>query len=604
MMNETFDTQILQNWKEKAEEALKGKSIDSLRTNTYEGIELKPLYTSEDVNTKEISQFPGQRDFRRGMNPLGYLTHEWKIAQKIEAEDFVNLKEKLITAFEKGQSALAFSIDNLSVNEFNKVIDELYSKYPFCIDAKGKHLDILNELLKLHNNHAICGYIGSDPLTEAFLMGANLDKAVSIEWTNALKASNQAMPSLRTILVNTSVYHQAGANAVQELAIALSTGVYYIDMLLKLGMKLETILQSMIFKFSIGSNFFMEIAKLRAARIVWAKIAESYGASTDDQIMIISADTSAFTKTVYDPYVNLLRAGNEAFAAVIGGVQYLHVSPFNEPEGRSTSFSERIARNTQLILKNEAHLQKVIDPAGGSWYIESLTNELAEKSWALFLEIDDKKGIVEVLKNGWIQEEIADVFSKREQDTFNRKKSMIGTNMYANLADKPLLVKDKETVTSFPQTRLSEPFEKLRIRAVEIQKSGNNPAVGLICIGELKEYKARMDFITGLLATGGIHSVNSESIKNVDSVLKFVKEAGVQHFVLCGTDKQYDEMAVEFTKAINEIYPAKKVFLAGIPTNDKQEQLEQAGVHGFIHLRSNCYELLSTLLSELEGAEA
>lgn len=601
MMSETFETQTISNWKQKAEEALKGKSIDSLLTNTYEGIQLKPLYTKVDIEPKHISQFPGQRDFRRGTNSLGYLTQEWRIAQRMDATEGEDLKEKLLIALEKGQTALAFSVDNISLNEFHQLIEGLYSKYPFSINANNKQIEILKTLLTLPNHDAISGYISSDPLAEAVINDSHLDNVVSENWAEVLKAANESMPNLRTILVNTSIYHCAGANAVQELAIALSTGVYYIDMLLKQGISLEAVLQSMVFKFSIGANFFMEIAKLRAARILWAKIAESYGAKTADQKMIISAETSAFTKTAYDPYVNLLRAGNEAFAAVIGGVQYLHVSPFNEPEGSSTAFSERIARNTQLILKSEAHLQKLADPAGGSWYVESLTNELAEKSWALFLQIEEEGGLIQALKTGWIQEQIGSVFAKRQQDTFNRKKSIIGTNMYANLNDKPLSVQKNKSATALPQVRLSVPFERLRYMAEEIDKLGRTPTVGLICLGELKEHKARMDFVAGLFATGGIHSVNSESIENVDSALRFVKESALHHYVLCGTDKQYDAAAMEITRAINENYPDKKIFLAGLPEKDRQVQLERAGVREFIHLRSNCYEILSTLLSEMEG---
>lgn len=607
MMNELFERQSVETWKQKAEETLKGKLFESLTTNTYENLKLKPLYSMEDFEGQRISQYPGQSDFRRGSEALGYLSEEWKIAQKLVSEDGENLRKKLLESFDKGQTAISIRTDKLNINDFGKIVDDIYLKYPFSMETNEHQAPLLTQLSKLTDSDKVTGYIAADPLAKAAITGNVVEIESYDEWGKIIQLADRNMPGLRTILIDTSVYHNGGANAVQELAIAISTGSYHIQQLLERGVSLETILTKMIFKFSMGANFFMEIAKLRAARIIWSKVAETYGAKAETRKMVITAETSTLTKTAYDPYVNMLRTGNEAFSAVLGGIQYLHVQPFNEPEGKPTAFSERIARNMQLILKEEVHLKKIIDPAGGSWYVESLTNELAQKAWELFLEIEERDGMAEVLKSGWIQEQISKVLKKRNEDIFTRKQSIIGTNIYANLNDKPLQSKNEQYCSerkslAIPQVRLSEPFEKLRRAAKELENIGGKPSVGLICLGKLKEHKARADFMTGFLAPGGIYAVKSPEIVKAEDALKFVSETNFNHYAICGTNDQYDEAALETTCLIKENRPDATLFLAGIPENSKQESLQHAGIKQFIHVRSNCYEVLSSLLSEMEVA--
>lgn len=447
MKNETFQTFSLKDWNQKAEEALKGKTINSLNKKTYENITLQPLYTKKDVENKEISSYPGQNDFRRGFSSLGYVSQEWKVSQKVVAHEGESLRENLLSALEKGQSAIAIDADTVDIQNFPVLIEGLFTKYPFCIEMNENQNELLVKLSNLPDCQKVTGYIARDPLAEVALNGKKINKEMYDKYADSIQLADTKLPNLRTVLVNTSVYHNAGANAVQELAFALSTGVHHIQQLLDRGINLETIFNKMVFKFSIGENFFMEIAKLRAAKLLWSKVIEAYEVNSNEHNMVISAETSSFTKTIYDSFVNILRAGNEAFAAVLGGIQYLYVSPFNEPEGKPTFLTERIARNTQLILKNEAHLEKVIDPAGGSWYIESLTNELAEKAWELFQQIEEQEGIEKVLETGWISEQIAEIFKEKSQDIFTRKKSVIGTNVYANLSDSPLEIFESAVYT-------------------------------------------------------------------------------------------------------------------------------------------------------------
>ncbi|MDQ0197386.1 methylmalonyl-CoA mutase subunit beta [Neobacillus ginsengisoli] len=621
LKNQSFPRNYFGQWEKKAEESLKGKSVKSLTTTTYENIKLKPLYCGEDE--KPAAAFPGGSDFRRGIYPLGYITNRWQIAQRISYQTIEELTEKLQHAFTRGQTAISFEISSglLENSEFlEKLVKDYSSKHPFAINARSElQKEMVNLLAKITENQSdvlvVTGYIGSDPLSSFVIDGIlpKNDVLYFADWVKSIKFANDNFPSLQTVLINTSPYHNGGANAVQELGIAAATGVFYLQQLLAGNFTLEQALAKMIFQFSIGANFFMEIAKLRAARILWDKITEVYGADMEWRGMQIAAETSAFTKTTYDKHVNILRAGNEAFAAIIGGIQYLHVSAFDEIIA-SSYFSERIAGNTQLILQDEVLLEKVIDPAGGSWYVEELTRELAEKAWEFFQEIEANGGILNVVKTSWLQREVAVVNEKRQLDIFTREKSIIGTNVYANLEEEGFTGKKRSDrlfssnrqkgqhpIQPIPQLRLAEPYETLRNKAVGLkEKIGTQPMVGMICLGILKHHKAKVDFIKGFLAVGGIYGAASDPVISSESGIEFVKNSHLQHFCLCGSNDQYEEIGHEVLLALKAEFPESVFYLAGLPEKERQNQWFAEGIRQFIHVKSNCYEILSTILTDLE----
>jgi methylmalonyl-CoA mutase len=609
MIEEKFPQQNKEDWEQSAEKALKGKSLETLSRNTYENIKLKPLYSREDLAERPLSQYPGIEDFRRGSYAAGYLGEEWEVAQKVSASSSEELAEKLLDAAAKGQTALAFQPEQLTNPEkISIAVGELYKKYPFSVDACQTHRPLIEELAKLRDSEKITGYIAADPLSIAAADKLN-DRSIDELYADLNETANVAaehMPSLKTIMVNTAVYHNGGAHAIQELAFALAGGVNHLQYFLAKGKNTEEILSKMLFNFAIGSNFFMEIAKLRAAKVLWGKVAEVYGAERDSKNMVISAETSKFTKSACDSYVNVLRAGNEAFAAVLGGVQYLHVSPYNEPEGAHTSFSDRIARNTQLILKEEAHLLKVSDPAGGSWYVEHLTNELIDKAWELFLVIENLGGMAEALQTGWVQNQVSQVFEKKQKDVHTRKQSIIGTNIYANPDEEPLVLKEnmeasKSDLKPIPQVRLSESFEGLRILSKRLKEKGKQPQAGLICLGELKDHKARADFIAGFLAPGGVNAVRSDSVDNSEHAAAFMQKTNCRHYFICGSNDQYESMAAPLIRDLKEAFPSAAIYLAGLPEKGKRDEYEDAGINRYIHMKSDCYETLLTILNEMEG---
>lgn len=638
-----FNNASLEDWREKALASLKGKPIDTLYTNTYEHFMLKPLYTQEDIIEDSIADIPGRGDFRRGNDPLGYQSRPWQITNRLAYTNLEELEEKISAALAKGQTAVSFEVRPELFADSKKLVsffEKFKSDYPFSVDAGYLQAPLLAALIQAKNKAEtdmnITGFVAVDPVAEASLSGALPKEEVQFynEWSRNLEEANIHLPNLKTVLVNTSPYHNSGANAVQELAIAISTGVYLLQKLMDHGWELEKALSKMVFHFAIGSNFFMETAKLRAARLLWNKTVEAFGAGEKERKMEISAETSLFTKTIFDPYVNMLRIGNEAFAAVLGGVQYLRTGTFDEALGNGDTFSERVARNTQLILKSEAHLEKVADPAGGSWYIESLTRQLAEKAWEFFLEIDSKGGMMEVLKTGWLQEQIDQIAKEREKDIFKRKKSIIGTNVYANLSehfseqayteiervfsDKTLAdfmamysageplssgivqLKTARNFSPLIPKRLSEPYEKLRFRAEKLTNvTGTKPSIGLICLGELKKHKARADFITGLLAAGGIDSVRSGELKDSAAAIDFINAKNISHYVISGDGSDYAIFGPELVGEIKKQHSEAKLYLAGLPDGNEADW-KAAGIIDFIHLRSNAYQILSSLLHDME----
>jgi methylmalonyl-CoA mutase len=607
MKKASFISPSNQEWKETAEESLKGKKLETLMRNTYENIVLKPLYSKD--GKLESTTFPGGSDYRRGANAIGYQSNPWKIAQKVSYQTIEELIDKLEKNLDRGQTALSFRMEKSLLELPEQLVAFLFKfigKTPMAIETNGFQKEFFSQIIAATENNQAIGFMAEDPLAILVKSGSFPLNEYLYTWHETIQTADQHFANVKTILIDTKPYHNGGANAVQELAIALATAVYYLEELSNRGLSIEKLFSKIIFKFPIGANFFMELSKLRAARVLWDKIGEAYGVPSELRAMEIIAETSDFTKTLYDPNVNILRSANEAFAAVLGGVQYLHVHAFNELE-QLTPLSERLARNTQLILKEETHLRNIVDPAGGSWYIESLTNELVEKAWEFFLTIDEKGGILASLESNWLQTEIAEVFHKRQEDVFLRKQSMIGTNVYADLQETSKIVVHREEVVMSeghsikpikPQ-RLSEAFESLRHRA-HILKTNQ---VGLICLGELKEYKARADFMTGFLAAGGIAGVRSESIVSINEAEAFISENKLNHFVLCSSNELYSEIGLELVKQLKADHPNRSLYLAGLPDKDSQIDWLEAGISNFVHVKTNCYEFNASILTELEEVE-
>ncbi len=458
-------------WKAIVEQELNGAPFDKkLVTNTYEGISLQPLYVNNDSkDLPHVSEMPGFKHYVRGTKPEGFVQSGWEISQEIPyplAEEF---NEALRYDLTRGQNSITLPIDRAT----KKGLDADYAKVGEVGDG-GVSISGLNSITRAFSGidltkypvHVACGYsafpltsllaayckknetdtsklsgsITSDPLgflAQEGAMPVHFDDSID-EMTAVLRWANAFAPNIRTIGVDSTPYHNAGASAVQELAFALASGVEYAGNLLAKGIQVNDVFRSFRFTFAIGSNYFMEIAKFRAARYMWSKIATEFGASEEAVKMVINAKTSRYNKTKYDPYVNMLRTTTEAFSGAIAGVDSMHTGAFDEVFGLPSEFSRRIARNTQIILGEESHLDAVVDPAGGSYYVEKLTADVIAAAWKLFQEIEAKGGMQKALAEGFPQAEVNKVAVKRLEDIAKRKSVVVGNNMYANTKEEKI----------------------------------------------------------------------------------------------------------------------------------------------------------------------
>jgi methylmalonyl-CoA mutase len=589
MKEHTFPAPALNDWEKAAEKALKGKSVTSLHTKTYEGIDLKPLYRAEDLPELDrvASYIP---DIEEKFNEI----KDWYIAQNVKRKSWDELSSALNDAFSRGQNCLSFSIDSLEADEkFDQFILNISKAFPL-FNIEKNNLSFLQRMTVLAEGNPslrnIHGIFGFDPLSE---YGFRQHEIPFKQWFGSVEKADRCMPDVKTLVVNTAPYHESGSHAVQDLSYALSEGVMYIERLLENGWVLEKIAQKIHFHFSVGSHFFMEIAKLRAFKKLWQEILTAYGLGEDvvRKSISISAETSRFNKSMLDSHVNMLRSGGEAFSAILAGVNYLVVHPFDLVMGEASPFSERVARNMQHILGEEAHLNKVSDPGGGSYYLEWLTDEVGKKTWAHFQSIDSRGGLQKLLLSGAIREEVMEIKESRMADLSTRNQSMIGTNIYANLED--ILPPGHAEGGG----RLSLPFEQLRKHAQNLTDRGTIPNAGIIGLKELKSFKARADFVSGFLATGGIHSSVSRGCFNKEDILRFIEETSLSYYVVCGRDEDYEEFLPLILELVKNWNPAVKVDIAGHFDNGKMTEWEKQGLNGSIYFKQDMLVKLNGLLS-------
>lgn len=676
-----FPVPTYEQWRSVTEKSLKGKSFDTLLTKLMDDMILEPMYQQKDIENQAFeAQLPGQFPYTRGITSK---KHTWKVSQELSASTPQLWNERAKHDIARGQNVYHIILDKgmkqakqpslhedlpLGVPLYDRADTEQLFKgldvgaHPIHLDTGEVSLPLLAAistlLEKTSKNKTLTGILAADPIHQlaktgelTYSVSKSFDHlATAVQWAKA-----QA-PLLRTVLIQTHVYHDGGASPAVELACALSTGVAYVGALLDRGVPADDAGRSMVFAFSVGSDYFSEIAKIRAARTLWATIMAEFGASEEAQKMMIHARTSAFTKTAQDTYVNILRGTSEAFAAAVAGVDSLHVSAFDEAVQEPTSFSRRIARNTSLILQEEAHIDKTLDPAGGSWYVEHMTNQLAKKAWELFQEIERAGGMIAALQTQCIKKWIDEAWKKRLMEIEHRKRTIVGVNQYINIdekaAPKPAehkqerqryqteLTKKQEktitelkkpetiddmiqliqrdvpfhaihemigaeakseiSVTPIPSRRLSQPFEQLRQRSEELRQStGQHPTVFLLGLGTLAEHKARTDFVTGFFQSGGFDVRVSKPTEQVDQAVRAAAEFDV--VVICGKDESYREQAVSITAALKKNKEKRKVFIAGKQQEELRASLQQAGVDHFIHIKTNAYALLHELQEWMKG---
>ena len=438
---------------------------------------------------------------------------------------------------------------------------------------------------------------GLDPLHG--LISAKLEQPIEAAFDDLAKAD--------AIAVNTRLYHNAGGNAVQELAFALATAVEYLRQNESRGVTVAQTASKLVFGFSMGADFFMAIAKLRAARLLWARVVAASGGDEEAQKMRIHASTSLWNKSKLDPYVNMLRNTTEAFAAVAGGTDSLYVGPFDQVVRPPDEFSQRIARNTQTILSEECHFDQVADPAGGSYYVEALTAQVASAAWAIFQQIEKQGGMLKALQSGIPQQQVKAVAAKKAEAVAQRRLSLVGTNVYANATEKPLEGADPayvpchcgqnescQGVETLSVRRGAEPFEKLRAAV----SASSKRKVFLANMGPLRQHKARADFSTGFFQAGGYEVLENRGFQTVDEAAAAAAASGASTVVICSTDDTYPEIVPALAQKLKAANSGLFLVVAGYP-KDQIDAFKQAGVDEFIHVRANCYEVLHGIAPKL-----
>lgn len=468
-----FPAHSYEDWRKAIDKALKGAPFEKkLVTPTYEGISLQPLYRLEDSqDLPHVGSLPGFAPYTRAAGLLGYVGKSWQVCQELPYSTADAFNQALRADLERGQNAVNLTVDQAtrlgldadqadasalgvggvslsSVADLEQALAGVdLTQTPIYIQAGGAALPLTALLLALVEQRgqspaALQGCVGMDPLG-VLARDGRLPRPLERIYDTMTRLTHWAAttaPGLQTIAVQGHPYHDGGGSATQELAFALATAVEYLRAMQSRGLDIDTAAPRLRFAFSIGSNFFMEVAKLRAARLLWAKIAQAFGGGAEAQKITVHVRTSAWNKTIYDPYVNMLRSTVEALAGVVGGSDSMHVSPFDEVVRPPDEFSRRIARNVHTILREEANIARTIDPVGGSWCVEWLTDAVARQAWSLFQEVEKQGGMFSALQTGWPQSQVATIAAQRIANLSRRKDIFVGVNMYANIQEKPLEV--------------------------------------------------------------------------------------------------------------------------------------------------------------------
>jgi methylmalonyl-CoA mutase len=605
-----FPSVTKEEWKEKATADLKGADFEKkLVWNTPEGFKVQPFYTPGDLPEGVSDELPAMFPFRRGNK----LDNAWHIRQDIHVKHIKEANKKALDILMKGITSLGFIIDpkfEPTIDELEKLCENIYAdavELNFISYQNSRSVvEYVGELVRKYNRKPqdIYGSVDFDPLGQFVLRGVFPDSAeASFDMAREIIESASHLPNFKTLTINGTSFHNAGASIVQELAFSLSQGVNYLTQLTERGLSVNQVAPRIKFHLAIGPDFFMEIAKLRAARMLWAEIVKAYGPCDDSKTrMFIHGITGVWNKTLYDPYVNMLRTTTEAMAGIAGGLDSLTILPFNAVYEDPTEFSERIARNQQLLLKEESYFDKVADPAAGSYYIENLTDSIASQAWQLFLEVQERGGFLEAFNAGLIQEAVRKTAQEKDRKISSRRITLLGSNQYPNggenidasfsgsvLSETDLTDRNAAVETLKPY-RGAQPFERLRNQTDRYAASGKRPKVFLIPMGNLAFRRARAQFAANFFGCAGYEVTDNNGFATIEEGVAACKEASADIAVVCSTDDAYADLAPA-------LYEQLKgdciVVVAGYP-KDILEKLQEQGIEHFIHLRSNVLETLST----------
>lgn len=672
------------DWEALAAKTLGDTPLEKLNTRTYDGIEVQPLYLAEDWNAEgDPSGFPGDAPFTRGSKAVGGL-QGWGVEPEVLHPSVEAANDIILADLQRGASGVTLRLDRAarrglsadsedageegllmhSVQDLDRVLNEvLLDLIPVRLQAGGSFPGAAAMLAAVWRRRGleakdVKGNLGADPIGTLASEG-ELPTSLETQLEAATALAHAALenwPGVTTFGVDVSRYHDAGATEAQELGCALATGLVYLKELIRSGMDVDHACRQIEFTLTADEQFFTTIARLRAARLVWARMTETCGASEDARAMRLRAVTAERMMTRRDPWVNLLRTTAACFAAGVAGAEGVTVRPFNAALGLPDAFGRRLARNTQMILQEEASLNRVIDPAGGSWYMESLTEAIARAAWREFQAIEAEGGMIEAVRGGKIQKRIASAAAAREKNIGKRKDPITGVSEFPNLGEPPVEVEEvdrgairraaaearknakagaiggeareklaaldidawikaaeaghtlaelnaclggqREEARALERRRKAESFEALRDASdAELEKSGKRPQIFLANMGRIAQHTARATFARNFFEAGGVEAITNEGFMEPADAAKAFQDSGAKLAILCGSDVQYGDSAVAFAKALKSA-GVERLYLAGRP-GELEGALKEAGVDEFISMGCDVLGTLRGALGQL-----
>ena len=578
----------------------------ALSTALQDGLSARPLYTAEDDHAAEPG-LPGFPPFVRGGRAQGSAVDGWEIRQRHFDPDPGRANQAVLADLENGVNSLWLTLGGggLPVAALPELLRGVYPELvSVVLDAGAEFPDAAEQLFALYAERGIAagdagGNLGADPLGLLARTGRAQDTARLLAAAVELASRcDRELPGVRALAVDATAYHDAGASAAQELGCGLATGVAYLRELTAAGLSERAAAGQLEFRWAATADQFLTIAKLRAARRLWARVCQVSGVPAEQSAQRQHAVTSAVMMTERDPWVNILRTTLACMAAGVGGADAVTVLPFDAALGLPDAFARRIARNTQSVLLEESHLGRVIDPAGGSWYVEQLTDELAHAGWAWFQEVERAGGQQAALGSGLVREQIAATWAEREDDLAHRREPVTGVSEFPNLAERlpvrePVPVPDTGPDTGhgpggLPRVRRSQRFEALRARSdARLAACGARPKVFLAAIGPAAAHTGRSSFAANLFQAGGIETVLGEGA-DAEALASAFTASGATVACLCSSDRLYAEQAEAVAAALGGA-GARRVLLAGKPG-------ELPGVDGYVYTGCDAIAVLGSTL--------
>lgn len=583
---------------------------EAFTTDLQDGVRVRPLYTAEDAPDSG-GGYPGFPPYLRAGRVQGTAAAGWDVRQRHAHPDPRKAAAAVLEDLENGVTSLWLSVGDggLPVAGLPVALEDVYLDLAAVVlDAGADFARAGERLLALYDERGVpagaaAGNLGADPLGLLARTGDETDLTGRLAAAAALarKVRDSGRTGLRALTVDALPYHDAGGSTAEELGCSLATGVAYLRELTAAGLDVDTACGQLEFRYAATADQFLTIAKLRAARRLWARVAEVCGAGAGAQLQ--HAVTSSVMMTSRDPWVNMLRTTVACLSAGVGGADAVTVQPFDASIGASDAFARRIARNTQSVLLEESHLARVIDPAGGSWYVERLTDDIAQAAWAWFQEIERAGGQAAGLRSGLVADRLAATWRQRQDDLAHRREPITGVSEFPNLAEQPVVREPAPAPLGggLPRVRRDEAYEILRSRSdAHAAATGGRPTVFLAGLGPAAAHAARTAFAANLYQAGGIEALHDPATLDAGTVAAAFVRSGARIACLCAGDALYAEQA-EAAAAALKAAGATRVHLAGRP-GERQAAYEAAGVDAFVFAGCDAVGVLSSALDDMEVA--